>query len=149
MSYLVDGRRYRALGFANQAGGFEVRSPTFKGSLGTKDITSFRAPGQPAAAVFEGSFDFLSTLAYYGIEAPRSNVVVLNSVALIERGVADLKGAGVEKVYAYFDHDQAGENTLARLGREAWKVEDASGFYRGHKDANEYLQEVARQRQGS
>ena len=149
VSYLVDGRRYRALAFPNQAGGFEVRSPTFKGSLGTKDITVFRAPGRTDTAIFEGSFDFLSTLQHYGLRAPRANVIVLNSLALIERAVAHLKAEQLTNVYAYLDHDQAGENALARLSAGPWSVQDASSFYQDHKDANEYLQDVARQRQAS
>ena len=146
VSYLVDSRRYRALAFENQAGGFEIRTPTFKGTLGTKDITQFHAPGRVEAAVFEGSFDFLSTLVHYGIEAPRSNVIVMNSVAFTEKTIAELKARSIEKVYAYLDHDQAGENTLARLQAEPWTVADASGFYVDFKDANDYLQALQRNR---
>ena len=145
--YLVEGRRYRALAFENQAGGYEVRNPGFKGTVGTKDITVLRSPGRTDAAVFEGAIDFLSTLVHYQLEAPRSNVLVLNSVSFVERAIAELKAGQIEKLYAYLDHDRAGKDALARLIVEPWQVQDVSGFYRDHKDANEYLQEAARRRQ--
>jgi len=141
IAYLVEGRHYRALAFENQAGGFEVRNAGFKGTIGTKDMTILRAPGRTDAAVFEGAFDFLSTLEHYGLETPRSNVLVLNSVAFTERAIAQLKAEAITKLYAYLDHDRAGEETLTRLEAEPWTVQDASTFYQGHKDANSYLQE--------
>lgn len=147
IAYLVEGRRYHALAFENQAGGFEVRNPGFKGTVGTKDITLFRSPGRTDAAVFEGAIDFLSTLVHYQIEAPHSNVLVLNSVSFVERAIAELQASQVARLYAYLDHDRAGEEALARFAAGAWQVRDASGFYRDHKDANEYLQEVVRRRQ--
>lgn len=147
IAYLVEGRRCRALGFENQAGGFEVRNPGFKGTVGTKDITLLRAPGRRDVAIFEGAIDFLSTLVHYQLEAPRSNVLVLNSVSFVERAIAELHAGQAERIYAYLDHDHAGEDALARLSAEAWQVQDASSFYRDHKDANEYLQEMQRRRQ--
>lgn len=145
--YLVEGRRYQALAFANQAGGYEVRNPAFKGTIGTKDITVLRSPGRTDTAIFEGAIDFLSTLVHYQLESPQSNVLVLNSVSFVERAIAELKAGQIEKLYAYLDHDRAGEDALARLVTGPWKVQDASGFYRNHKDANEYLQETERRRQ--
>ncbi len=65
VSYRVGDHRFRALGFPNDAGGFEVRSPSFKGTLGGKDIRFLQANHSPQAAVFEGFFDFLSVLAHY------------------------------------------------------------------------------------
>jgi Toprim-like len=144
--YQVEGRQYRALAFANQAGGFEVRNPGFKGSIGAKDITVMRSPGRRDAAVFEGAIDFLSTLVHYRLERPRANVVVLNSVALLDRAIANLQADNIEKLYAYLDHDRAGEDALARLVGGPWAVQDASSFYERFKDANEYLQDLERGR---
>lgn len=147
VEYRVGERTYLALGFQNDSAGFEVRNQSWKGSLGTKDITSFRAPGRTEFAVFEGSFDFLATLAFYGLDAPKANVVVLNSVALVERAKELLQAEGATKVYAYLDRDPAGAETFKRLeASEAWHVQDASSFYDGHKDANEFLQAVERDR---
>lgn len=139
VSYRVGEHRFRALGFANDAGGFEVRSPNFKGTLGTKDIRFLPLQGNPRAAVFEGFFDFLSVLAHYRKDRAEANVLVLNSMAMLDRGIARLQAAEVNKLYAYLDHDSAGARGLATLQAvPSWQVLDASGLYAGFKDANEF-----------
>lgn len=139
VSYRVGEHRFRALGFANDAGGFEVRSPTFKGTLGTKDIRFLPLQGSPRAAVFEGFFDFLSVLAHYRKDRAEANVLVLNSMAMLPCGMGRLQAAQVNKLYAYLDHDSAGEKGLATLqAAPGWQVLDASGIYAGFKDANEF-----------
>jgi Toprim-like len=84
-----------------------VRNAAFKGSLGTKDITSFLNPDRLDAAVFEGAFDFLSALVYFEHDRPSSNVLVLNSVSMIDRAVQELHGQGITKLTTYLDHDAA------------------------------------------
>lgn len=139
VAYRVGEHRYRALGFANDAGGFEVRNANFKGSLGHKDISYLPLPGSGRAAVFEGFFDFLSVLAHYQKDRAEANVLVLNSMALMERGVSRLQTAKVDKLYAYLDHDSAGEKGLEHLREQAqWQLIDASSLYAGHKDANAF-----------
>lgn len=139
VSYRVGEHRFRALGFANDAGGFEVRSPTFKGALGTKDIRFLPLQGSPRAAVFEGCFDFLSVLAHYRKDRAEANVLVLNSMAMLPCGMGRLQAAQVNKLYAYLDHDSAGEKGLATLqAAPGWQVLDASGLYARFKDANAF-----------
>ena len=138
VAYRVGGSAYRALAFKNDAGGYEVRNPGFKGTIGRKDLTYLARDGSREAAVFEGFFDFLSVLAHYGRDEAKSNVLVLNSLALLERASARLATAGTEKIYAYYDHDDAGRAGLQTLReRGSWNLLDASGLYCGHKDANE------------
>jgi hypothetical protein len=147
--YRLGADRYWALGFPNDAGGFEVRNPYFKGSIGKKAIRFIESAGRTDAAVFEGVFDFLSALAWAKTEHPAGNVLVLNSVAFLERGIARLQGAGVTTVQSYLDHDQAGRLALAGLqraaqegqgtGGSAMTVDDQSGVYAGYKDFNEFL----------
>lgn len=137
--YQVEGRSYRALAFPNDSGGFEVRTPSFKGTVGTKDITYLPNPERRDAAVFEGAFDLLSALAYYGRERPASNVLVLNSVAMQERAVERLREAGIDRLQTYLDHDAAGTSARAFLAEHGmWDMHDASGFYEGHKDVNAF-----------
>lgn len=139
--YRVEDRVFRALGFANGAGGFEVRNQAFKGTLGTKDITYLPNPSRLDAAVFEGAFDFLSALAHFKKDRPASNVLVLNSVSLIDRAVRELQGQGITKLATFLDHDTAGDTAWQQLReRGPWEMQDASGFYAGFKDANEFLQ---------
>lgn len=140
VAYSVGEGRYRALGFGNDAGGFEVRNTAFKGSLGTKDITTLAREGSTSAAVFEGVFDFLSVLKHYKRDRATGNVLVLNSLALMERGIERMKTMNVNAVHAYLDNDQAGRSGLTHLVDQGiWQVNDASGLYAGFKDANEYL----------
>ncbi len=108
--------------------------------MGKKDITFLPNPDRHDAAVFEGAFDFLSMLAYHGQDRPSSNVLVCNSVGLIDRAIERLNGHNIRKLYGYLDHDQAGDNALETLReREPGEVIDESGFYLGHKDANDFL----------
>ena len=92
-------------------------------------------------AIFEGFFDFLSTLVYYGQSQPNANVLVLNSVSMIDRAIDKLKRQGIHTLYAYLDHDAAGETTKSHLAAQAhqFHVQNASKFYHGHKDANDML----------
>lgn len=138
--YRVEGSRYRALAFENDAGGFEVRNAGFKGSLGTKGIRFLEQAGSNRAAVFEGFFDFLSVLAHYKCERAESHVLVLNSMSLLDRGMDRLAAEPIHKLYAYLDHDSAGEKGLATLQASGlWEVVDASMLYYGFKDANAFL----------
>lgn len=141
IAYRVGNRSYRALAFGNDAGGYEIRNPGFKGTLGTKDITYLvENSGRADASVFEGAFDFLSALAHYGRERPKSNVLVLNSVGMVDRAIGLLSDRGITKLSAYLDHDNAGEHTATHL-REGgpWEFSDESGLYLGYKDMNDFL----------
>jgi hypothetical protein len=139
LEYRIGKSQFRALAFANDAGGYEVRSPTFKGSLGPKDIRYLAQEGRDDVAVFEGVYDFLSVLAAHRQDAPAGNVLVLNSVNLMARAVTELGNRAVSSLACYFDHDRAGALALATLRRElgaAVNVHDASGLYADFKDAN-------------
>ena len=144
ITYRVEGNRYRALAFANEADGYEVRNAAFKGSVGKKAITYLVKQGSTQAAVFEGVFDFLSVLAHHKRDKPNANVLVLNSVALLPHGIERLSTAQVQKLYTYLDHDDAGKAALQVLqalpSYAPDSVIDASGLYLGHKDANAFLQ---------
>ena len=59
--YSVDGKTYFAVGFVNDAGGYEVRNKYFKGCISPKGITTI-AKGTDSCTVFEGFMDFLSYL---------------------------------------------------------------------------------------
>lgn len=140
IDYRVGDRSYKVLGFQNDSAGYEVRNANWKGALGTKDITTFPVADRSDFVLFEGSFDFLSTLAYYETNTPKANVVVLNSLAMLDRTQEHLVSQGATKAYVYFDHDQAGRNALEKLELSSrFQVKDASSFYQGFKDVNEFL----------
>ncbi len=65
--------------------------------------------------------------------------MVLNSTALLSRGIGRLQAAEVKKLYTYLDHDLTGEKALSVLqAAPGWQVLDASGLYTGFKDANDF-----------
>lgn len=67
-------------------------------------------------------------------------MLVLNSVGMAERAIEHLNKHEIKKLHTYLDHDQAGNNLLELLReREPWDINDASTFYLGFKDVNEFL----------
>lgn len=128
------------MAFANDAKGYEIRNPGFKGTLGKKDISFLANPVRRDTAIFEGVFDFLAMLTYFKQDQAGSNVLVLNSVGLIERGIARLNAHDIRQYHSYLDHDEAGRTTLTTLReRLSGEVIDDSTFYLGHKDVNDFL----------
>lgn len=132
--YQVHGKRYYAIGFRNNAGGWELRNRFFKGCIPPKDI-SLRRNGSDVCAVFEGFMDYLSAMQL-GIIA--SDWLVLNSVSNVEKALKVLDG--YRRIDCYLDNDDAGHRTLERLREDfGEKVFDRSSLYADHKDLNEYL----------
>ena len=135
VDYSLHGKNYYAIGFENNAHGYELRSSFFKGSYPPKHITHI-ANGNPRCNVFEGFIDFLSAerLGYNdGLDT-----VVLNSVANVGKAITPL--ADYTVIQCYLDNDVAGRSALARLQREFGdKVMDKSALYPDHKDLNDYL----------
>lgn len=135
VDYTLHGKNYYAIGFENNAHGYELRSSFFKGSYPPKHITHI-ANGNPRCNVFEGFIDFLSAerLGYNdGLDT-----IVLNSVANVGKAITPLTDYTV--IQCYLDNDVAGRSALARLQREFGdKVMDKSALYPDYKDLNDYL----------
>lgn len=141
--YAVGERRFFAIGFRNDAGGWELRSPQFKGSSAPKTITTFDRHGD-TALLFEGFFDLLSHLTLQHEPEPTANTAVLNSVVNLPRSLPFL--ARHATIHAFLDNDEAGRRTLERL-RSALPgatVIDRAESYRAHKDLNESLRPSAK-----
>ena len=138
VDYTIHGKNYYAIGFENNAHGFELRSSFFKGSYPPKHITHI-ASGNPRCNVFEGFIDFLSAerLGYNdGLDT-----VVLNSVSNTAKAIPVL--AEYSLIQCYLDNDEAGRAALARLKREFGdRIMDKSAPYPDHKDLNDYLQSL-------
>ena len=106
--YEVGGRTYIAIGFANRAGGYELRDDkTFKGTIAPKDISVIAGDTNNVPhCIFEGFMDFLSYLTMKGKEiAP---CIVLNSVSNVHRAVTYLREHHIGCVRAFLDNDEAG-----------------------------------------
>lgn len=141
--YAVGERRFFAIGFRNDAGGWELRSPQFKGSSAPKSITTFDRHGD-TALLFEGFFDLLSYLTLQHEPTPTADTAVLNSVVNLPRALPFL--ARHATILAFLDNDEAGRLALERL-RSALPgatVIDRAESYRAHKDLNESLRSSAK-----
>lgn len=135
--YAVGGRNYFAVGFRNDAGGWELRSERFKGCVSPKHITTIDNRSDTVVA-FEGFMDFLS---YLSMEKQlQTDAAVLNSVVNLLKAVPFLERHAT--IHAFFDNDEAGQKATADLKRLCpnSSVIDRSHLYREHKDLNEYWQ---------
>lgn len=142
--YEIGGREYSAIGFANRAGGYELRDDkTFKGTIAQKDISVIAEETSNAPlCIFEGFMDFLSYLTMKGKET--APCIVLNSVSNIHRAVTYLQEHRIGCVRAFLDNDEAGRQALQAIQSSDIKVEDMSRHYAQYKDLNEY--HVSRQK---
>ena len=136
--YEVNGRAFFAVGFRNDAGGWELRSARFKGGSSPKHITTFDNRSDTVIA-FEGFMDFLAYLLLKYPERLRIDAAVLNSVVNLPKAVPFISRHPV--IHAFFDNDEAGRKATADLIRLCPRSEviDQSSFYSGHKDVNDYL----------
>lgn len=135
VDYELHGRPYYAIGFENNAHGYELRSCSFKGCFPPKEITHI-AKGNPRCNVFEGFIDFLSAEKLGYNDANDS--VVLNSVTNLNKAIAPLTDYSV--IACYLDNDDAGRSALTRLQKEFGdRVMDKSTLYPKHKDLNDFL----------
>lgn len=145
--YGEQGHRQYALGFANDAGCYELRNARFKGFIAPpnttsrKTVTSINIHSGGSVAVFEGFTDFLSFLTDRNITELQNSVIVLNSVSAYKQCQQLLQQHTFSKVYFFLDNDQAGKDTLNKLTSDL-QVEwvDMSQHYAEYEDYNAYLQ---------
>lgn len=127
-------RSYYALGFLNDAGGWELRNPYFKGCIAPKAISTLGA-GAKSVQVFEGFMDFLSWRTLHPNEP--SDSLVLNSLTLLPRALPQLQA--YPYVECFLDNDEAGRKALLNLREAGIEVKDMSRLYAPYKDLNEWL----------
>lgn len=135
VDYRLHCKDYYAIGFENNAHGFELRNPYWKGAYPPKCITHM-ANGNDRCNVFEGFIDFLSAekLGYND----GNDTIVLNSVSNLGKALTQLSDYSV--INCYLDNDDAGRATLAKLRNEFDdRVADKSALYPDHKDLNDYF----------
>ena len=150
ISYEVRGRRYQAIGFANQSGGYELRDDnTFKGTIAPKDITPIFTDKitdkmQPIC-VFEGFIDFLSFLSMK--EKITSVCLVLNSVSNVAKASRHLNDRHLTHIRTFLDNDEAGRRAVQDFIKAGFHVEDMNIHYQDFKDLNEYHVSRVREQQ--
>lgn len=130
-------KRYYAVGFANESGGYETRNKYYKGCIAPKDITLRRIRDGPSTdvAVFEGFIDYLSALTLGIIQG--MDAIILNSVSNIGRAIPYLRDYST--IHCFLDNDNAGKSAFAAISAEFDNVIDRSTRYSQFNDLNEFL----------
>ena len=127
-------RTYYAIGFANDALGWEIRNMYFKGCIAPKAITTIKR-GTDRLQIFEGFMDFLSWQTLN--PSSTCDTIVLNSLALLPRIQEKIKS--YKQVESFLDHDDAGRKSFEVLKQFYPQIIDGSVRYQTHKDLNEWL----------
>ena len=138
-----DGKYFYALAFANDKGGYELRTAPytgnpdgFKGGTSPKAITTHLPLAGAPIVVFEGFFDMLgfATLC----EGVKHNYLTLNSNVNAPAAIdflRDFKG----KVFLCLDNDDSGEEATAKLLKAFPTAIDLRRRFFPSKDVNDYL----------
>lgn len=138
VDFLLYGKQRTAIGFANDAGGYELRSQSFKGSSSPKSPTTLEK-GSNTLTVFEGFFDFLSYQVIANeISDEKTNFLILNSLAFFNKSREIMDR--YQQVNLYLDRNNKGiECTMQALDWDKTKYIDRSKLYRHAQDLNEWL----------
>ena len=135
ISYKTSDKTFFALGFANDAGGWELRNPYFKGCMAPKSISTIKGKDGQRLQIFEGFLDFLSWRKLHPeIDA---DSIVLNSLALLPKIIPLI--TSYTSIECFLDNDEAGRKAFDQLKRSCPHVIDGSVRYQAHKDLNEWL----------
>jgi hypothetical protein len=147
VKYRNAGKEFYAIGFSNDAGGYELRSASFKGAIAPKEVSFIHGSisGPKKLNVFEGFIDFLSAMVYFKTDRPTWDTVILNSTSMVNHVKALLPF--YKTVNCFLDADTAGVATLTKLKAISSSVVDRSMIYSSAttadgkqiKDFNEFL----------
>lgn len=131
-------KKYFGLGFINDNGGYAVRSQLRGGkiNIGSQYYTSIIVSDSQSVMVFEGFFNFLSAVEYYG-RTPSMTAIILNSTSNLNKAFPTI--SQYAKIYAYLDNDDSGRKALEKLKQRCTNVIDQSEIYHEYNDFNEFL----------
>ncbi|MDP4286188.1 MAG: CHC2 zinc finger domain-containing protein, partial [Bacteroidota bacterium] len=135
---------YKAIGFKNNAGGYELRNEYFKGSSSPKYIT-YLDNGAKNISVFEGFFDFMSYQSMNknqlddltGLPNRHMNFLILNSLSFFERSLLLMEKH--QSIHLYLDHDNSGRKYTNLALKRSLNFKDESKLYKGYKDLNDWM----------
>ena len=143
--YSVKWKKYFALAFRNNSGGFEIISPHIKGYIAPRDLTLISlSSSNPYCIVFDNFMDFLSYLTLnkridFTIFSDTVDYLILNSVLNVNRSIPILKK--YELVACCLSNDEKGEETVNLIASEHDGVHDLSSVYEGYKDLNDFIRD--------
>ena len=140
-------KNYRAIGFKNNAGGYELRNEYFKASS-TPKYVSYLNNGANKITVFEGFFDFLSYRTIHQNQQQQlTNYLVLNSLSFFEKSILLMEKH--KSVHLYLDHDKAGRQCTELVQKRSMKFHDESKLYKGYKDLNDWVMNLGKEQKQS
>ena len=144
--YQVNEQQYKAIGFKNNAGGYELRSEHFKGSSSPKFISYFNNQAKELA-LFEGFFDLLAHESSRANQPQLTNYLVLNSLAFFERSLLLMDKH--DRIKLYLDNDEAGKKCTLQAVKRSSHFSDESNIYKGYKDLSEWWASAGRHQKQS
>ena len=137
ITYILHQKYYYAIGFLNDAGGYELRNEFFKGSNRPKSITTFKDKSA-SLSLCEGFFDFLSyQTVYKHSEEASQDFIVLNSLSFLQKAESFL--VNYKEVNLFLDRDTSGQKGTCHLLSLGSHISDKSYLYQHHKDFNDWL----------
>ena len=141
--YTCHGNSYYAIAFPNEAGGYEIRNPYYKGCIAPKAV-SFISQGQTdCVCLFEGFMDYLSFLTLrkrerLSVPCYGADLLVLNLANNLPKTLSRLKA--YKHIYCYLDNDDAGRRVVDMLRElKGDAVHDMMEAYPLYKDLNDIL----------
>ena len=133
--YRVSEKCFFALGFQNDAGGWELRNPYFKGCFAPKAISTIKGNDSHKLQLFEGFMDFLSWRKLHPEE--QADSIILNSLTLLPKLIPTLHPYPI--IESLLDNDESGDRATKQLIDAGIPVKDMRACYAPYKDINEYL----------
>ena len=135
--YTVHDKKYYAVAFKNDMGGFELRNAFFKTGSSPKHFTTIPGSDNSKLLVFEGFMDFLSACTFYN-KVPKGITIILNSLSFLSKIQEEL--ARAESINLYLDNDPAGrEATRKIIENQKQAIDRSQTLFPDHKDFNDYL----------
>lgn len=141
--YTCHGKSYYAIAFPNEAGGYEIRNPYYKGCIAPKAVSLFSEGQTGSVCLFEGFMDYLSFLTLrkrerLSVPCYGADLLVLNSVNNLPKALPRLKA--YKHIYCYLDNDDAGRRVVDMLRElKGDAVHDMMEAYPLYKDLNDIL----------
>lgn len=132
-------KRFYALGWRNRSRGYELRSRIAKISTAPKDISIVNDLAGCTVLVFEGFFDFLTSIEAQLYDPTTTNAIVMNSTALTNATIDALHALCPTRVLCLLDHDDAGRHATNAIISAVQNAVDYSSFFLANKDLNEWF----------
>ena len=141
--YTCHGKSYYAIAFPNEAGGYEIRNPYYKGCIAPKAVSLISQGQTDSICLFEGFMDYLSFLTLrkrerLTVPCYDADLLVLNSVNNLPKVLPRLRA--YKHLYCYLDNDDAGRRVVDMLRElKGDAVHDMMEAYPLYKDLNDIL----------